>query len=69
MTDRLKGFVVTLDRDLREDDAECVIMALRMIRGVIDVAQVPANPDDHMNRERALLELREQLRAVLWPKK
>ena len=31
MTERLKGFIVSLDHDMREDDAERVIAAIRMM--------------------------------------
>lgn len=37
MTDRIMGYVVTLEKDTREDDAESTLNALRMIRGVIAV--------------------------------
>ena len=37
MTDRLKGCTVVFDRDIRVDDAEHLLDAIRMLRGVIDV--------------------------------
>lgn len=37
MTDRHAGYVVTLAKDLREDDAQHLITALWQLRGVIDV--------------------------------
>lgn len=43
MTDRYSGFVVTLDHDLRADDAEETLTALRMVRGVISVTPVVAD--------------------------
>lgn len=43
MTDRHSGYVVVLDRDIREDDAEEIIRALRMIRFVADVQPVTAD--------------------------
>lgn len=45
MTDRYSGFVVALDEDIREDDAETVVAAIRMIKGVIRVE--PLMPDPH----------------------
>lgn len=57
MTDRLKGFVVTLEEDHREDDAEPIADALMMIKGVISVEPVVRNVDDLMNRERVRREL------------
>lgn len=53
MTDRHKGYVVTLADDIREDDAEAVVNALRMVRGVIGVEPVVAGLiDDQMIRTR-----------------
>lgn len=40
MTDRHAGYIVTLEKDIREDDAEAVIEALRMIKGVLNVQPV-----------------------------
>jgi hypothetical protein len=42
MTDRLKGFVVVLEEDLPEDDAEPVLSAIRMVKGVVSVKPVIA---------------------------
>jgi len=52
MTDRIKGFVVTLEQDMREDDVEAITNAIRMVRGVLDVARSVVDHDDHMNRVR-----------------
>jgi len=43
MTDRHSGYVVTLSRDIREDDAEQIINAIGMIKGVLSVAPVTAD--------------------------
>lgn len=42
MTTRHSGYIVVLSDDVREDDAEAVITALRMVRGVVTVAPVEA---------------------------
>ncbi len=60
MTDRVKGFTVTLEKDMRIDDVETIIQAIRMIRGIVDVAPSITNSDDHMNRERIRYELRDK---------
>lgn len=57
MTDRLRGFVVTLDRDLREDDAEATLTALRQVKGVVDVSSVVADLPAHMAYARARQEI------------
>ena len=68
MTDRLKGLVVTLDRDYRDDDAEAIINAIRQIKGVLMVDLSMTTLDDDINRNRVRHELGEKLWAVLYPK-
>ena len=54
MTDRPSAYLVTLSGDIREDDAgDGILTALRMIKGVISVEPVTANPlDDQVARAR-----------------
>lgn len=42
MTDRHSGYVVTLAENLREDDAQGIINAIRQLRGVLAADPVPA---------------------------
>lgn len=65
MTDRHAGYVVTLDRDIREDDAEATIAALHQIKGVIGVEPLVESPELHLARMRARAETREKFR-VFW---
>lgn len=51
MTDRVKGFTVTLEKDIRIDDVEDIINAIKMVRGVAHVEPSITTSDDHMNRE------------------
>ena len=44
MTDRWNGFIVTLDRDIREDDAQPILDALRMVKGVQTVQPSVSSP-------------------------
>lgn len=44
MTDRYSGFIVVLKQNLREDDAEQTLNALRQIRGVATVEPVVSEP-------------------------
>lgn len=67
MTERHAGYVVTLKRDIREDDAEQLIAAIRMLSPVASVEPVVAGPEFHMAYARARRELSEALWAVLWP--
>lgn len=60
MTDRIKGFTVTLEKDIRVDDVEMIIQSIQMIRGIANVEPSISTPDDHMNRERIKYELRDK---------
>lgn len=52
MTTRYAAFLVTLTDDIREDDAEWTLNALRMVRGVASVSPVPATIDQAIAYER-----------------
>lgn len=69
MTERFRGLLVTFAKDVREDDAECHINAIRMIKGVLNVEPVPSNIDAHISEERVRHELHEKLFNVIYPKK
>ena len=53
MTDRYAGFLVTLNDAIREDDAQPVIDAIRLIRGVIAVEPVHDDIDIQIAETRA----------------
>lgn len=57
MTKRHAGYVVVLESDIREDDAEEIMNAIRLIRGVVAVQIVEATPD---------LEIVQKRRDVAW---
>lgn len=65
MTDRHAGFVVTLAQDVREDDAEAVIAALRMVKGVVDVQPVAGDYGLHIAEVRAEERWRERIIGLL----
>ncbi len=68
MTDILKGCTVAFDRDIREDDAEAVLNAIRMIKGVLSVSPSLSEPGDWAAGERLRRELGDKLWAVIYPK-
>ena len=56
MTDRYKGLTVAFKQDIRDDDAQKIIEAIRLLRGVADVKPVLAGFEDltttiRVNRE------------------
>lgn len=61
MTDRHAGYLVTLTGDVREDDAEAIITALRMVKGVATVKPVPADIDQAIAEDRARIAFRVKL--------
>ncbi len=64
MTDRLKGCVVAFDRDIREDDVEPLLAAIRMIKGVVGVTGLLADSGDYMARMRVRVDLAKKLSEV-----
>lgn len=52
MTDRLKGFVVSFDRDLREDDAECLKNAIGLLNFIATVEPIKAGVNDQVIKDK-----------------
>jgi len=67
MTDRIKGFVVTLEQDVREDDVAAITDAIGMIRGVLSVDPSVVDHEDHMNRVRIRAEIQKRLWEAFTP--
>lgn len=65
MTDRVKGLVVTLDSDYREDDIQKVIDAIALIKGVLKVDLCIVGIDDHINRSKIKMEYSHQIIEAL----
>lgn len=67
MTDRYNGFIVVLEKNIRSDDAEATINAIRQIRGVLSVRPNIADADSAIAEERVRSELSQKLWQVLFP--
>lgn len=65
MTNRVKGLMISLEEDIREDDVETIVNAIKMIKGVQEVATSVVNHDDWMNRTRIRFELERKLYVAL----
>lgn len=61
MTDRVKGFVVTLEHDVRIDDIEPMMQAIRYMRGVANVQPSIVDSSDWINQQRIKSELRDKM--------
>lgn len=68
MTDRFNSVTVVLEKDIRDDDAEVLLAAIRQLRGVLSVTGNVSDLSTHVAQERARHELGERLLAVLYPK-
>ena len=68
MTDRHAGYIVTLKTDMRKDDAESTLSALRMIRGVASVKPLVSEWQTQIAEERARFAMGQRLWEVLYPK-
>jgi len=65
MTDRIYAYTVVLDREIREDDAEAITNAIRMIKHVADVTPLVTTPAIYFAERRARHELEQRLLAAL----
>ncbi len=65
MSRSFKGCTVAFDRDVREDDVEEIIRAIRMIKGVGGVTTTEAELDDWNARVHVRCELAGELGKVI----
>jgi hypothetical protein len=65
MSERIKGYIVTLDSDVYAEQAADIAIALLMVRGVVSVEPVAVDVDDFVNRERIRHELGQKLLEAL----
>ena len=64
MTDRHAGYVVVLDKNLREDDAQPILDAIRMIKGVVSVVPERGDAQLAIAEQRAIRRLYEKMREI-----
>jgi hypothetical protein len=65
MTDRIKGVYVAFDSDIRDDDAEPIIEAIKQIRHVQGVKAFVTEPADYFARTRVRAEIATKLVNIL----
>jgi len=65
---RYHSSTVVLGRDIRDDDAECIINAIKMIKCVLSVKPHVSDMDSHMAEARVRKELGEKLWRILYPR-
>ena len=67
MTDRVAGFLVTLDKDMRDDDSRPLAAAILQMRGVISVRPAPGGIEQAIADQRARHDIGQKLIKVLEP--
>jgi len=67
MTDNYNTLTIVLEKDIREDDAESLLNAIRCLKGVLKVKGNITNTSDYMAQERVRHELGIKLRNVIYP--
>lgn len=65
MTDRFKGFLVTLEKEVRSDESERIIIALQMIKGVLKVKPYVNGAEDWMAEEKGRLDAAKEIYDVI----
>jgi hypothetical protein len=65
VSDRIHSLTVVLERDIRDDDLQPVIDAIGMVRGVLRVKKLVADPTSYMAISRARMALIEKLNEAL----
>ena len=65
MTDRYNTLTVVLEHEIREDDAEHLLNAIRMLKGVLSVSGNVSDMTDYMVKETAKFELKQKLFELL----
>lgn len=66
MTDRYNTLTVVLEKDIREDDAEHLLIAIHSLKGVLSVRGNVADATAYMAEERAKYKFREKLLALAY---
>ena len=61
MTDRIRTVIVALDRDYRDDDAQAILDAIRMVRGVAAVGAEIVDVEAWVSRQQVASEWRSTL--------
>ncbi len=65
MTDRIIALTVVLDRELREDDCQNIIDAIKMVKGVARVTTEKSDASYYSALEQTKLDIKKKLFEVL----
>jgi hypothetical protein len=65
MTDRINGFTVVLEKDLRDDDFEQLQQAVLMLKGVSSIVPNIVDSGDTISRIQAMSDIRTKLYSFI----
>lgn len=68
MTDRIHSITVVLEKDIRVDDAECILDAIKMVKHVLTATGNVSDFESRMAEDRALAKVHEQVFNAIYPK-
>lgn len=66
MSDRVRHLTITLDDDIRVDDLEAIVSAIRHVRGVASVEHHAVTAADHLARQAVRAEVQQQLHDAIY---
>ncbi len=67
MTDRVAAFTVVLDQNIRIDDVEFIVNAIKAIRHVQSVKPIVSNYELHIAEERVRREIYGKIFDIVYP--
>lgn len=65
MTARVRSLTIALDEDIRTDDVESLVNAIKMMRNVLSVTTNEVNPNDWATERRVKLETAQKLTQLI----
>ena len=65
MADRIRHLTITLDEDIRDDDIEPIVSAIKHVRGVASVERHVVKAEDHLARHVVRAEIRQKLHEAV----
>lgn len=65
MSDRVNSITIVLEKDIRDDDAQPLIDAIKQFKGVVSVSPNITNPDTHVALMRERARINEKLIEII----
>lgn len=69
MTDRICAFTVVIENDIREDDAEVLASAIKMLKGVVEVSMNVTDVNQYIAESRVRADMGRKVLDVIYPEK